>query len=62
MFIENKNKEKKKLTLGRIAAAPFIGTARLFTAPFVLPPRIYGYLQLTRATLIAASINDNFSA
>lgn len=40
MFIENKNKEKKKLTLGRIAAAPFIGTARLFTAPFVLPYKV----------------------
>lgn len=40
MFIENKNKEKKKLTLGKIAAAPFIGTARLFTAPFVLPYKV----------------------
>lgn len=40
MFIENKNKEKKKLTLGRIASAPFIGTARLFTAPFVLPYKV----------------------
>ncbi|UYY70144.1 hypothetical protein OKB57_25265 (plasmid) [Serratia marcescens] len=38
--MKNKNKEKKKLTLGRIAAAPFIGTASLFTAPFVVPYKV----------------------
>jgi len=37
--LENK-KEKKKITLGKVLAAPFVGTFRLFTTPFILPFKV----------------------